>query len=362
MYEYEIEKIKGLVSREILEKLCECEAIIAGGAITSVFTGKEVNDVDVYFKSPQNLVKFLCLVYDGNWDMRVVFQTDKSITLRDSSNETTIQLITFDYYKDAEEIFKAFDFTINMGALELYNDFDCVMSEHLALHEEFMKHNSQRYLKVNPKTKYPMISALRVNKYLERGYSISKSQFLRLLLAINRLEINSWEEMLTQLGGLYGESVEDIFDTNKEFDLESAIEQLDYFRPKKTCPPCASDLTLQGVINAALKGHDYRKDLDGVWFAVNYNWTNPTEGGDGNTTTKSCDMVRGSALPHHLFSNPNFRVAIPTEEQINSAQPANYRSSGYKTFGPGVVLEGDWMSKEELIETYKIGATTNVEL
>jgi hypothetical protein len=37
------------------------------------------------------------------------------------------------------------------------------------LHEDFLKHNSQRILKFNPTTDFPIISALRVQKYEDKG-------------------------------------------------------------------------------------------------------------------------------------------------------------------------------------------------
>ena len=47
-YTREINKIKNLMSEETLEILASCNAIIAGGAVTSVFCNSEVNDIDYH--------------------------------------------------------------------------------------------------------------------------------------------------------------------------------------------------------------------------------------------------------------------------------------------------------------------------
>ena len=75
---------------------------------------------------------------------------------------------------------------------------------------------------------------MRVNKYRERGYTISKSQMLRVLLAINLKQIDSWEKLIDELGGMYGTPPEEIFDTTKPFDLVYAMEALDNFEIKDT--------------------------------------------------------------------------------------------------------------------------------
>ena len=233
MYKQELAQIKKLVSANLWELLADQGCMIAGGALTSVFTNKPVNDIDVYFPSQEAFTKVVTEIYGRSehtivtdfGDAHVLHVTKKALLLQ--SEQQDVQLIGYQFYKNATEIFDAFDFSINMAAL-------CMKTEEFSMKNTFMKHNAQKYLHFNPKTTYPLISALRVNKYRERGYTISKSQMLRVLLAINLKQIDSWEKLIDELGGMYGTPPEEIFDTTKPFDLVYAMEALDNFEIKDT--------------------------------------------------------------------------------------------------------------------------------
>lgn len=226
MYETEKNVIKKRLDEELYHVLRESDAILAGGAITSIFTNREINDWDIYFKTKEGFSNFLREIYglnkenfvDGQRVARVTHTTDRSILL--SSEDQKVQLVVFKLFPTITDIFNSFDFTINMGAYDF-------KTESFVLHKDFLKHNAQRYLKVNVDTDYPLISTLRVQKYVERGYTISKSQMLRLLLAVNKKNIDSWEVFNDEVSGMYGLEPKEIFDTTKDFSLDFAIEQLD---------------------------------------------------------------------------------------------------------------------------------------
>lgn len=212
-------------------------AFVAGGAVTSVFTGAKINDADVYFKSRRAFEAGVYQAYDdGLW---CVAASKRAVTFADQSSHIA-QLMHFDYFPTAEDIFAAFDFTICMGALDLdagtreqYNPasfhFDTVGEEHpesgFVLHPEFLKHNSQRFLKFNPGTRYPLASATRVLKYQQRGYTIGKGDIMKIALAVRGVKIDSWEDLKDQIGGAYGDKVV-LGNEDKEFSLEAAIEAL----------------------------------------------------------------------------------------------------------------------------------------
>ena len=63
------------------------------------------------------------------------------------------------------------------------------LEDNFILHKDFLRHNSQKTLRVNTATDYPIISALRVDKYKKKGYSISKGEFIKILMIINRLDL-----------------------------------------------------------------------------------------------------------------------------------------------------------------------------
>lgn len=237
MYEFEKNKLyqhleDGTPSlKSLIQDFKDQKVMIAGGAITSLFCNREINDIDVYFRTEEAALA----ITESLWlkGAYIVAHTKKATLWK--VHDILIQLIHLNYYCNPEEIFKDFDFTVCMGC------FDCGKDE-FVLHPDFLKDNSQRILRFNPNTSYPIVSALRVQKYVERGYKISKPQFIRIILTCMDTKINSYEELKEHIGGMYGEANEKLFDDieEEEFDLQRAIEKIanltlsdDYFkRPK----------------------------------------------------------------------------------------------------------------------------------
>lgn len=202
--------------RQITEKCYPIpDAFAAGGAVTSVFTGKPINDVDVYFKSREAFEYQVGAAYDNGW--WCVAATKRAVTFSDKGG-VPVQFMHFDFFPTAQAIFDAFDFTVVMGAL----DFD---SGEFVFQDDFLKHNSQRFLRFHPGTRYPLASATRVLKYQDRGYTIGKGDILKIALASRKVKIDTWEDLKDQIGGAYGEKVV-LAGEHQEFSLDAAIEAL----------------------------------------------------------------------------------------------------------------------------------------
>lgn len=222
-YKVEINKIFEGMSNNMSDILTENNCMIAGGIISRVFTNRSIEfaDIDVYFRSKKDLAEALYKL-DGTSD--IVFDyTDKSIMIK--SGEVVVQFIIIDYFEHPTDIFNRFDFTCVMGA------FDC-KDNTFYFHDDFFLHNSQRKLQYNPKTDFPIISALRVDKYKKEGYSISKMEYLKILMSIMNLKVDSWERAEKQFGKFYGVSLASIITDEikkKEFSIENLIALLDEF-------------------------------------------------------------------------------------------------------------------------------------
>ena len=215
--------------------------MLIGGAVTSILTKKEINDFDIYFKDRDSFMMSLLDIrglkdnlpldeypddveinfqHLDQYEFHYVCHTEKSITFKPKYSEVLFQLIHQNFYKDVNEVFNDFDFTINMVGY----DFEL---DEVVVHPEAMLHLSQRILVTNSGTKYPLISVLRTNKYQERGYAISKKEMVKLLLAVSKLEFKSYEDVGKHIGGLYGTlNVVEVFDTTKEFSIDEVISQL----------------------------------------------------------------------------------------------------------------------------------------
>jgi molybdopterin-binding protein len=207
-------KIKSHIPEMLYEMAEKYPMWIAGGSITSIVTNSEVNDLDIYLKKGSNIFAF---AYELQCVSQLVSVTDKSVLVQHSGQ--MLNVILLDTYEKPEDIFDTFDFTCVMGAYD-------ILSDEFTFHDDFLLHNSQRQLIVNMDTKFPLMSVLRSNKYKERGYSIGKNELTRLLLKVSALNISSYEEVAEQIGGMYGIEVEELVDTNKDFDLVEVIDEL----------------------------------------------------------------------------------------------------------------------------------------
>lgn len=207
-----------------LEGLKGC--FLAGGALTSLYTRREVNDYDIYPKNHKAMIEACRWAFNNKgW---IVYRSSRAITFKfngDDEDTPTVQIMTFSQYKKPEDIFRGFDFTINMAAIDLDSGKEF-------LHPDFLKHNSQRFLSFNPKTKFPFASMMRVNKYKERGYTIGQAETFKIILACNRVNLESWEDLKEQIGGVYGDSV-DIPDKEK-FSIKRAIRAMGEIKPSES--------------------------------------------------------------------------------------------------------------------------------
>lgn len=227
-FEFEKNKLYAYLE-DLTDGLKKYKAYIAGGAITSLFTGAEINDIDIYFRNEKSLIDFLEYYWQN--ETYVTCLTKKSI-LMIKGQKLKLQLVHFKYFKSPEEIFDTFDFTVCMGVFDF-------ASEQFILHRDFLKHNSQRILKFNKNTAFPLVSLLRVQKYNKKGYTISKPEFIRIILKCMTLEVDTVEKLKDHLGGMYGINYDKIieFVEGEKFSLDSVIDKIanislseDYFK------------------------------------------------------------------------------------------------------------------------------------
>ena len=196
------------------------DCYIAGGAITSLFTGTEINDIDIYFKTKEELFKCLCEHFECEY---IIYISKKAITFR-LSNQETVQLVFMNYYNKAKDIFKDFDFTINMGAFDIKKD-------KFVLHEDFLKDNVRKKLIINTDTAFPFVTGNRILKYQKKGYTIDSLQMTKLMLTISKKNIRTYETLEKQLGGMYGENILELSkeDKKKKFSLDNIIDKLNHY-------------------------------------------------------------------------------------------------------------------------------------
>ncbi len=216
MYEYENRKLRKYLGNDLYNTFKKYNCIIAGGSILSIFNNTEINDIDLYFRSANDMSDFLHNEMAGTW---IIAHTKKAFLFK--CDGVKIQTIYFKYFNSPEEIFETFDFTVCMAAFDF-------KSEEFVLHEDFLRHNVSKILKFNERTAYPIVSALRVAKYKNKGFSISKPEYIKILLTILSLKIDNYDDLKEQMGGMYGENYDSLLEpkAGEAFDISSIIENL----------------------------------------------------------------------------------------------------------------------------------------
>ena len=174
---YEKSRIKHLLGDRVYELLQMNNAILSGGALTSIMTGKDINDFDIYFRSENDLLSLANDIYaasesskmasSGYFSLRVNELTGKSIMCSSTDTDQLVQLILFKYFDSINSLFESFDFTCCMGAF----DFS---TESFVFHDDFLRHCAQKHLKFNDKTDFPIyIYDPCVKIYGERVHNLS---------------------------------------------------------------------------------------------------------------------------------------------------------------------------------------------
>lgn len=357
---------------DLTDTLKRYNCYVAGGTITSLFTNRDINDIDIYFRDEQSAIDFLYEVWkEGQW---VTALTKKAIMLK--YGELDIQLIFFKYFNSAEEIFDTFDFTINMGAYDFKLD-------QFVLHDDFLKHNSQRILRFNSKTAFPIVSLLRVQKYQDRGYSISKSEFIRMILSSMNMKIESYEELKDQMGGMYGVNYDKLFEELKdgEFSLEKAIDIIadlhlseDYFNKPTPIKFNSIDdiidiLSQRPVRYFELKNQLYKVNHAGILHRIS---EEPKRGelitaDDFFKNTKFYKFVRKDGDKLCSFWNRNFEymvgesIADTSNHGLYFNELKNISSSHYSSYKNGVLIETE-IRTEDFISCYDVIKATQCKV
>ncbi len=253
--------LRGL-GEDAVRLLKATNAIVAGGAITSIFSGTEINDYDIYFRSHEDIITFIRNTYNDEGDeekddafplteetfldlgqFEFICHNHTSRSISYTHNGLNLQLIHFEFFETAHDVFQSYDFHMNMGAFDFKLD-------QFVLHENFMTTVASRRLTFNAGTRYPIMSSLRVSKYLERGYTISRKEMFKIGLAIANLNIDSWDALEDQLSGFYGIDVSDMFDRTVPFSMEVAMDMIN----------CVQDL--------AQTPHDTQPTIEQLFFTV----------------------------------------------------------------------------------------------
>jgi len=232
-------KEKSILKRSIPNRFQDVlesnNAIIAGGAITSIFSSDEINDYDLFFRTKNDRQRVLNYLNDSNDDtvpqifyeykekpeIRKIYETETAITFE--VEDLIVQVIVMDGIIDQpEKIIESFDFTISQGC------YDFKIDEFI-FKENFLKDLAQKKL-VYTGSEYPIATLLRMKKFIKRGFDISGINCIKIGLDIERLNIKTIRGLREQLLGVDVMLLKDFWEQydegEREFQYEKFIQRL----------------------------------------------------------------------------------------------------------------------------------------
>lgn len=233
---------------------------IAGGAIVSLLQDISPNDYDVYTKTKEDC-ELLARYYVGlfNWDNQLeqdeyrkadvlveneqvkvrlpamegatikqdvsrfhpIFISPNAITMKGN-----VQLI-FRFYGEPEKLVQEFDFEHCTGYFYRVSWENVVYKNELVLNEDMLMSVLTKELKYRH-GKYPVSSLLRLQKYIQRGYTIPTGELIKLALDISKLDLSDAKVFSDQLSGVDLQlSADVLMAANNEFDKVQGQNLLD---------------------------------------------------------------------------------------------------------------------------------------
>ena len=208
-------------TEEVMSKLGELGIQLCGGAVTALFSGAAIKDLDFYVRDSGQLDR--AKIFLEEW-FKVSFSSSNAITYkrksRKSSKMWTVQLITR-FSGTPQDVFRNFDFTVTMGAYDFgRKEFD--------LHDRFLPDIAKRRLVYSGDSHFPICAMARIAKYREKGYHCPNSTVMHIALSIVQLDIQNYKQLKEQLFGIDTIYLQHLLSSKKYQDYMAQGVPVDY--------------------------------------------------------------------------------------------------------------------------------------
>lgn len=186
------------IGTPIHELLVKTNAAVLGGALTSIFSKREIRDFDVYTQRKEGAEELIHAL--GKLGLKHVYYTDHATSLRSTDRGAkTFQVITVPALWGLDfgfnSILQRFDFTVCQAGYFPAGDL-------FLFGEYFFEHLAARQLIYNVDGLHPIATLFRVKKYLEKGYSITGVELIKLGLKIHGLQIPDYRTLRDEILGI----------------------------------------------------------------------------------------------------------------------------------------------------------------
>ena len=222
-------------------------AILAGGAVRSVFSRETPVDYDLFFMKEQDRIDFEknfnseninTLITNSAFGFRIenVFESDNANTYKiidGAGNKKIFQTIK-KIYGQPEEILENFDMRCCKGCY-------CFGSSLWVYDELFFSDNMAKQVIVSDDLKYPFATLFRMFKYQKKGYYVPPSEIVKVCIASRAVKLDTiydWKEQMLGidtviLTALFKQMEADGTDMHAPFDAKFALEYINEFLFKR---------------------------------------------------------------------------------------------------------------------------------
>lgn len=188
--------------KNLFKILADLNAFVAGGAISCLFTNRQINDFDIYFQKEDDEKQVISyLKTTSNWKHE--FSSSLSDTYANENmnfsdtkeygktliiNNAKLQLVN-SFHGDYKTIFNTFDFHCCMGAF-LFKQNEFVFDKY------FITDNMSRNIRFNYEGCVNALSTfVRLDKYKAYGYTASLEELIKIIFCIKKTKLDTMDDL-----------------------------------------------------------------------------------------------------------------------------------------------------------------------
>lgn len=191
------------------ELLVQYDCVLAGGALTSIFSGQPINDFDIYSRTEESFANTckdlpstnVCSFYKSEFSATLRFDERDSIESSKAEHYGIIHDVSehpfqFVYpsmtHGSVDSILNSFDFTVCQAAFTFRD-------KKFYFARSFFKDIAKKELIYNANRNHEISTLYRIEKYKRKGYTISNYELLKIQLLNNPNAIKTYKDFRTEL-------------------------------------------------------------------------------------------------------------------------------------------------------------------
>lgn len=178
--------------RHLKRHLIGHPGIIAGGCFKSIFSGEQLHDIDMFFRTSEDFYRAVSYFKEHTDEYTPGYENKNVVSFIHTKTNLRIECIR-KIFGTPEEILNQFDFTITKFAYEIeaepVDEGEWEYTDTILYHESFFEHLTMKRLVVDEDMPYPLSTFNRTYKYAKSGFFPCRETKLKILRAVQGVEI-----------------------------------------------------------------------------------------------------------------------------------------------------------------------------